>query len=369
MASNKQKQIVWFERPGQIVAAIQHLDASETPFFSHLSSQKICQDQWTSSEFIGRLIQKAPQLQAWFVDVGLAQPALVTESQLAYYAKTNKLKLTEGLYLPFKVVAEEREGKGVKLQPLLQIKPNQANQDEANKNKAKTPHCCLDLRNPVKRLQHEHAVSDSLLVSPVSESALYHALKTAWLDAVEPAVGSIYIEPTTAVTTIDVNGIGEAEALNTAACESIAQVVTARNIAGQILVDFASMPTKQARLKTLETLQAAFSLDTHKLTWGGIDGFSCLLFSRQRIGASIYEQTMQPATAPETGWRCDPDQKLIDLLDDLYQQKRSQLDWAKREPYHLVWPYTVTKSLMDSLVQWMAEHAFIDLIEEETHER
>ncbi|MGB0844146.1 MAG: ribonuclease E/G [Alphaproteobacteria bacterium] len=357
------KQLIWLERPGQVVAALYQPD--QYPQMTNLSARQIDRDFWSGSLFIGRLMKEEPTLGGWLVDIGQQAPkfvpALVPAHHMDFYAKTKKLKLSEGLYAPFTVVAEARSDesgtKGVRLQPVL---------NHSQKISPK-PACLQDLRDPIAKLAAQENLDPARArqLTPKTEAALYTELKTLWQEAIEPKVafagGSLIVEPTSALTTIDVNGFGDAQAINQQACQAIADTVLSRNISGQILVDFASMPTKAARLQTLECLQAAFTNDTRKLNWGGVDGFCCLLFSRQRIGPSTYDQQMVPANAPETGLRLDPLQQLVSQLDQVYCQKLAEPDWAKRKAMTLATPLKLKAEVLETLTTWMAQNAFIDL--------
>ena len=127
------------------------------------------------------------------------------------------------------------------------------------------------------------------------ESAFGHSLSL-------PSGGSIVIDPTEALTAIDINS-GKATkgddieetALNTnlEAAEEIARQLRIRDIGGLIVVDFIDMGPQRNQRDVENKLREAVHQDRARIQIGRISRFGLLEMSRQRLRPSL-EETTQP---------------------------------------------------------------------------
>ncbi|HEX8960822.1 MAG TPA: Rne/Rng family ribonuclease [Geobacteraceae bacterium] len=110
--------------------------------------------------------------------------------------------------------------------------------------------------------------------------------------------GSLVIEPTEALVTIDVNSgksTGEKGVEDTAyktnleAAEEAARQLRLRDLGGLIVIDFIDMRDKKHMIEVEKTLKNALKADKARVTVGRISQFGLLEMSRQRIKASLSE--------------------------------------------------------------------------------
>lgn len=127
------------------------------------------------------------------------------------------------------------------------------------------------------------------------ESAFGHSLSL-------PSGGSIVIDPTEALTAIDINS-GKATkgddieetALNTnlEAAEEVARQLRIRDVGGLIVVDFIDMGSQRNQRDVENKLREAVRQDRARIQIGRISRFGLLEMSRQRLRPSL-EETTQP---------------------------------------------------------------------------
>ena len=110
--------------------------------------------------------------------------------------------------------------------------------------------------------------------------------------------GYLFIQPTEALTVIDVNSgkftssATQAETIkktNLEAVEEIARQLKLRNIGGMIIIDFIDMENRQDKLAILEALELAIESDKAKPTIGQISDLGLVELTRHRQGQSLYE--------------------------------------------------------------------------------
>ena len=115
--------------------------------------------------------------------------------------------------------------------------------------------------------------------------------------------GSIVIEPTEALVTIDVNSgksTGEKGVEDTAyktnleAAEEAARQLRLRDLGGLIVIDFIDMREKKHMAEVEKTLKNALKSDKARVTVGRISQFGLLEMSRQRIKAALAEANYLP---------------------------------------------------------------------------
>ena len=136
--------------------------------------------------------------------------------------------------------------------------------------------------------------------------------------ALQPTVplaggGSLIIQPTAALTAIDVNGGGrQALEANLAAAHEIARQLRLRRIGGTTVVDFIDLPTRTARARVLAALREAVADDPAPVQVFPMSRFGLVEISRRRMGPSLAEMLGRPCpwcegdgTLPALRWRAE----------------------------------------------------------------
>lgn len=126
-------------------------------------------------------------------------------------------------------------------------------------------------------------------------------IETAYQREVKlPSGGSIVIDPTEALVSIDINssratkgGDIEETALNTnlEAAEEIARQLRLRDIGGLIVIDFIDMTPVKNQRAVEDKLRDALGMDRARIQIGRISKFGLLELSRQRLRPSLEETT------------------------------------------------------------------------------
>lgn len=121
-----------------------------------------------------------------------------------------------------------------------------------------------------------------------------------------PSGGYIIIEPTEALTVIDVNSGSFTKSqtsretvlwTNCEAAVEIARQVRLRNIAGVIVVDFIDMDTRRDQLQLLEHFNKALRSDKSRPQIAQLTELGLVELTRKRQGQSIYELFGRPCSA------------------------------------------------------------------------
>ena len=130
------------------------------------------------------------------------------------------------------------------------------------------------------------------------EKKLSEALSSkVWLDN----GGFLYIEPTQAMTVIDVNSgkydrnLTSEETyfqINLSAASEIVRQIALRNLSGIIIVDFISMKNKENNKKLLEKMSELFQNDTNSARIIDITKLGLVEITRKKTGKTIYEQIL-----------------------------------------------------------------------------
>jgi Rne/Rng family ribonuclease len=134
--------------------------------------------------------------------------------------------------------------------------------------------------------------------------------------ALEPSVplaggGSLIIEPTAALTAIDVNGGGRRPLdANLAAAPEIARQLRLRRIGGTVVIDFVDLTSRPARARVLDALRAAVADDPEPVQLFEMSRFGLVELSRRRSGPSLSEMLGRrcaacagTGTVPSLRWR------------------------------------------------------------------
>ena len=118
-----------------------------------------------------------------------------------------------------------------------------------------------------------------------------------------PSGGAIVIDPTEALTAIDVHSSRatseqhiEETALKTnlEAAREIARQLRIRDIGGLVVIDFIDMPLRKHRQMVEEELRQACERDKARIQIDRISRFGLLELSRQRLQPSVRESTTEP---------------------------------------------------------------------------
>lgn len=104
-----------------------------------------------------------------------------------------------------------------------------------------------------------------------------------------PGGGSLLIEPTAALTAIDVNGAGRPLEVDLVAVREIARQLRLRRIGGIVVIDFIDLESKRERTRLDAALRAAFADDPAAVQLYPMSPLGLVELSRQRLGPSLAE--------------------------------------------------------------------------------
>src|SRR5690606_27646115 len=112
-----------------------------------------------------------------------------------------------------------------------------------------------------------------------------------------PTGGSVAIERTRAVTTIDVDtgSAGGARSsgsdlmvVNLAAAREAARLIRFRNVSGLIVIDFAGAGQKTPKMPLIGAIRDGFFGDRAAVRLGTVSDFGLFEMSRERLGPSLF---------------------------------------------------------------------------------
>ncbi len=141
----------------------------------------------------------------------------------------------------------------------------------------------------------QYAGSQPILVGTGVDREIKQALQTK---VPLPSGGYLYIQPTEALTVVDVNSgkftslDSQAETIkqtNLEACKEIARQLRLRNIGGMIIVDFIDMESRADQLKILETFEMELAPDKSKPQIGQLSDLGLVEMTRHRQGQALSE--------------------------------------------------------------------------------
>jgi len=168
-----------------------------------------------------------------------------------------------------------------------------------------------------------------------------------------PSGGSLVIQPTEALVSIDVNSgksnqeknIEEtALRTNIEAAEEVARQLRLRNLGGLIVIDFIDMNHSQNRQAVVQCLSESLSKDKAKWTLGEISQFGLLEMSRQRIASSLSQSGKELCPA------CHGSGKVISnssLANKLLRQMRDLVLSGKIQEVRLRLPLVLAEQLLN----------------------
>ncbi len=137
-----------------------------------------------------------------------------------------------------------------------------------------------------------------------------HGITPLVYDAARPTVplengGYLVIEPTEAMTVVDVNtgsfvGIDNLEdtvfQMNLAAAKEIARQVRLRNVGGIVVVDFIDMANEAHKLAVTKTLEDCLALDSAKCKVLPMSELCITQFTRKRVGHNVLSYLVKPCS-------------------------------------------------------------------------
>lgn len=148
-----------------------------------------------------------------------------------------------------------------------------------------------DFANRVKRYESDVPLFNHFQIESQIESAFQREVRL-------PSGGSIVIDPTEALTSIDINsaratkgGDIEETALNTnlEAADEIARQLRLRDLGGLVVIDFIDMTPIKHQKEVENRMNAAVASDRARIQIGRISKFGLLEMSRQRLRPSLGE--------------------------------------------------------------------------------
>lgn len=243
----------------------------------------------------GRVKAQVPGVGAVFVDYGDALPGVL-------YVKTAP---PDGSAVAVTVSVPPRPGKGAELKPvktsitsssklplLAEAAPEPVVEWLGRYGASIRAIICQPLRE-VARVRamlgdeapvESHSADADLFAAFGVDEAIEAALRP---EVKLPSGGSIIIEPTRALTVIDVNSGGSDPArANFEAVQMIALELRRRNVAGHVLIDV--IPTK-ARSSLPRLMTKALAADPNPAQVVGLTSLGLLEMTRQRMGLSLAE--------------------------------------------------------------------------------
>jgi len=148
-----------------------------------------------------------------------------------------------------------------------------------------------------------------------------------------PTGGSIVLDPTEALTAIDINSASATKgkhiddtalAINLEAAEEIARQLRIRDIGGLIVIDFIDMANRKHGQQVEDLLRKACKGDKARIQFARISRFGLLEMSRQRLHPSVRESTTEGCP------RCQG-RGSIRTVDSMALQMLTRMeDWSER---------------------------------------
>lgn len=242
--------------------------------------------------YLSRVRTIDARLNAAFVDLGVGEPGF-----LPFGKSGRPAGLHEGAALPVRVTREAIPGKG----------PSVAITDAGTSGDA--PRLIEDALPLAERVAERHPQAEVRWADETNID-IAEALDEALSRTVDiPGGGRLIIEPTAALTAIDVDmagrsGQGGAEKiaadLNRSAAKEAARQIRLRGLGGVIAIDFVHMRDRKARQGVEQALKAAVRPDAARIDVAPISPFGIVELARQRTGRSLAELMFDEAGRPST---------------------------------------------------------------------
>lgn len=267
-------------------------------------------------EFIGRVRRVENALKAAFVDIGGETDAFLPLRNKA---------IVEGALICIRIVAAPRREKSpvVELTEVLdqaqqpgRLDPKPAPAEAFEAIGANATEIVTNSAE-VARLLQAHAVSAPITIAQGNADlfAVYDvddALETALEETVAlPGGGALHFSENEALAAIDVD-TGAAGApspdrlrektIEAAAREAVLQIEH-RNLSGRIIIDFPSVRSREHRGRAVKHIEKALT-GLSRITSKSIAGSNLVTLTRERVGASLWDETTEPfPSTPVAGRR------------------------------------------------------------------
>jgi ribonuclease G len=178
------------------------------------------------------------------------------------------------------------------------------------------------MRDSVPPIEFQKSTEWQLTPAEILERAEVGVLPRVVL----PSGGSILIEPTAALTVIDVNtesagahASQDSERVhlrtNLAAAEEIARQIRLRNIGGIIVADFIDLKDMTGRRQVVDRLRAATASDSAPVWVGAMSRLGLVELTRKRRGPTLMDMLTQPCSACEGTGRVMRDEPWVRTTD------------------------------------------------------
>ena len=251
---------------------------------------------------LGRVAEVRPELDAAFVELGSDRPGFLPGAAA--------LGLSQGQTVTVRVRTDARGGKGALLAAAEPVGTD------------RKPPALLERPHPLARLLAAHPGVRRVVVDDAAAFAearrLFpdlaehhrdgsafdrHDAEEAFEQALSlsvplPLGGRLTIEPTAALTAIDVDsGLGRPADANREAVAAIARQLRLRNIGGQVVVDFVSAKDRKASYKLAAALKRAVADDPVPTHVFGVTPLGLVELTRERRGPSLAELMLERGTA------------------------------------------------------------------------
>lgn len=151
-------------------------------------------------------------------------------------------------------------------------------------------------------------------------------------EVILPSGGRIVIDPTEALTAVDINsgkigGAGTFQKMalttNMEAAEAVAQQLRLRDIGGQIVIDFIEMKDPKHCREVEKVMKNALKTDRARTDVGRISAFGLMEVVRQRLGSSALSVSTEPCPCCEgSGIRRNMEWQSLSAIKEIYRLLR-----------------------------------------------
>jgi Ribonuclease G/E len=257
-------------------------------------------ERWSEREtprvgdrYWGRVVSVDTRLPAAFLDLGDEVPAFMPLRRRA-------TSLTEGMFVKVKIIREAIHEKGPHVRPVTASEVDgQSRPASGRPGRVQTAPSLLR-EGSVAFFSREWWDGCDVITGAEAklecERAVELALAREWA---LPMGGRIWVEPTRALTAIDVDA-GSRQArnqprdrfnldLNLAAAEGATRAVRLKGLGGLFAVDFVGINDQPHREAVRKAVQAGLARERAETSVGDVNSFGLLVFHRQRQARSVLE--------------------------------------------------------------------------------
>ena len=277
---------------------------------------------------LGRITRMAAELEAAFVDIGFEAPGFLPVSAMPAGARPS-----EGALLAVRIAKSAFDDKGPKLSARLSPEQSALARPHLSAGSARPgplPGGLPGLAEAVaglaraetpERVEVDHALAyarlkaelpsplaGALARAPEGDLFARHHIGGQIEAALEPIMpltggGNLIIEPTSALTAIDVNsgGMGGAklrQRLNLAAAKAIPPALRLRGIGGQVVIDFLPMRRPEQQQAVMAALKTSCRPDPARIKISRMTSGGLVALTRERARPSLAAELLAPAANP-----------------------------------------------------------------------